>query len=540
MLRLASLVAAAAVAATAVAQDRTADVDKIFSWVAPGGPGCAVAVSLHGKQVVSRAYGSADLERDVAIKPDTVFDAGSIVKQFVAASVLLLAEEGRLSLSDDVHKYIPQLPDYGQKITIDQLLTHTSGVRDWTALRPLAAKDADALTLILRQRGLNFAPGEEWAYSNSGYVLLKEIVARTSGTSFGEFAHKRLFEALGMTSTSYTEDLRQIVKNRALAYEKENGRWKMAMLLDNDRGGGGALLTTTADLLTWIDGLIGGRLGPYVTAKIQEPARLGNGRKIDYARGLFLDTYRGTPVVWHSGSAAGYKGLVSRFPEHDLSVAILCNSGDGTDRVTFASRIDDLFAPPKPGADAEPKEAPGANVPAAELNARTGLFFNERTGEPLRLDVQEGRLRIAGGPALAAVTSDRFRRVGTRLEFLSGQPFDLQFLSVDRFEMKAADGKTTRYRRAVAYAPTAEELQSLAGRYESDEIGTVFGISPGKEGLLIRLEHAPNRQLEFKPVDRDTFQRSMIVVRFRRDKEGKVIGLDYGNPLLRNVPFSRR
>ena len=200
------VVTALLVGTPAFAQDKTSEIDKIFSWATPDTPGCAVAVSQHGKLVVNRAYGSADLERDVPISPNTIFDAGSVTKQFVAAAVLLLVEEGRLSLSDDVRKYIPELPDYGHKITMDHLLTHTSGIRDWTGLLPLAGGNADALTMILRQRGLNFAPGEEWSYSNSGYVLLKEIVARTSGMSFAEFTRKRLFEPLGMKTTTYRDD----------------------------------------------------------------------------------------------------------------------------------------------------------------------------------------------------------------------------------------------------------------------------------------------------------------------------------------------
>ncbi len=189
------------IATPALAQDKTNEIDKVFSWVTPGMPGCAVAASLNGKQVVNRAYGMADLERNVPITPDTVFDAGSVVKQFVAASVLLLVEDGRVSLTDDIRKYIPELPDTGYKITIDHLLTHTSGIRDWTGIVPFAAGDPDALTVTLRQRGLNFAPGEEWAYSNSGYVLLKEMVGRVSKMAFGDFTRKRLFEPLGMKST---------------------------------------------------------------------------------------------------------------------------------------------------------------------------------------------------------------------------------------------------------------------------------------------------------------------------------------------------
>jgi len=532
-----TLLATLLLGTAAFAQDKTAEIDKIFSWATPATPGCSVAVSLHGKVVVNRAYGSADLERDVPITPTTIFDAGSLTKQFVSATVLLLVEEGRLSLSDDVRKYIPELPDYGKKITLDHLLTHTSGIRDWTGMLPLTDGKTDALTLILRQRGLNFAPGEEWSYSNSGYVLLKEVVARTSGMPFADFARKRLFEPLGMKSTSYVTDMREIVKNRALAYEKEDGRWKMAMLLDNDRGGGG-LLSTAGDLLIWNDALTNARLGAFVSAKMQEPATLNNGRKIGYARGLYVDSARGSKMVGHTGSAAGYKSFLARFPEQGLSTAIMCNSGEGTDRMSFAHRIFDLYAPNA----ADPKgdaEAPAA-MAGVDVSGKAGLFFNERTGEPLRLGVNDGKLRIAGGPPLVLVAADRFRNPRPSLELLSGDEFELHFLSQDQFEVKSMEGQITRYRRAQRYAPTADDLSKFAGRYESDEIGAVFQIVPGKDGIVMRFDRSPEKAVEMKPTDRDTFQRGMMMVRFRRDERGNVVAFDYSNPLLRNVKFTRR
>lgn len=280
------------IAASLAAQDKTPEIDKIFSWARPDAPRCAVAVSLSGKVVVNRAYGSADLERDVAIAPNTVFDAGSVTKQFVAAATS--SSMTAAALSDDVRKYIPELRDYGHRITVDYLLTHTSGVRDWTGLQMLAATKTGALTMTLRQRGLNFAAGEEWEYSNGGYVLLREIIARTSGMPVGEFMRRRLFELFGMKST--------------------------------------AALTS-------------GRLRASVTEKLQEPARLNNGR-----------------------------------------------------------------------------------IEGVDLSSRSGLFFNERTGAPLQLAAADGRLRVAGGPALLPIASKRFRRSGVGLFFMSQDELELRFV----------------------------------------------------------------------------------------------------------------
>ena len=523
----------------AYAQDKLAEVDKIFSWVAPGTPGCSVAAAQHGKVIVNRAYGLADLERDVAITTDSVFDVASIVKQFVAAATLLLAEDGKLSLADDVRKHVPELPDYGHTITLDHLLTHTSGIRDWDGLMPLSNGKADALTITLRQRGLNFAPGEEWAYSNGGYVLLKEIVARVSGMSFAEFARTRLFEPLGMKSTQYLDDMRDVVRNRALAYDKAGSRWKLDMHLGNDRGGGGALLSTASDLILWNEALTNARLGAALSQKLQEPARLSNGRKVGYARGLYLDVNRAGSVVWHSGGSAGYRSALARFPESGMSVAILCNSGEGADsRTAFVRRIFDIFVPASATVNAEPAPST-ARVEGLDVKSKAGLFFNERTGQALRLGVDNGRLRVQGGPPLDALSQDRFRNPRGVLGFMSNDEFELHFTSNDAFELKSMEGAVTRYRRAQPFAPSEADLKAFSGRYVSDEIGGFFDLEPGTGGLIGRANDAAGPGLPLRPVDRDTFQIAGVFVRFRRDAAGKVVALDYSNPIIRNVTFTK-
>lgn len=361
------LIAAPALSQSPAQTDRTAEVDRIFSWATPGSPGCSVAAAHKGARVVDRAYGLADIESRTPITPDTLFDAGSVVKQFVAAAVLVLAEDGRLSLTDDIRKYIPELADTGHVVTIDHLLTHTSGVRDWTGIMPLASGEPDALAITLRQRGLNFAPGDEWQYSNGGYVLVKELVARVTGMPFGEYARTRLFEPFGMTSTRYIVDISPDMPQLARAYEKRGGEWRLDMLEGNARGGGGALLTTARDLLTWSEAIREGRLGAAVTARMHEPARLNDGSTHDYGRGVFLDDNGGGPVLWHTGSAAGYKSLVARFPAQQLSVAITCNAGEIADRTRFAAAIFDLFAP---GARSEREPAGAETAAASESPAR--------------------------------------------------------------------------------------------------------------------------------------------------------------------------
>jgi CubicO group peptidase (beta-lactamase class C family) len=542
---LAGLLAAPLVATPARAQDMTSRIDDIFSFATLETPGCVIGVSQHGNVIVSRAYGLADVERRVPLSAGSIFDIGSVQKQFVAAAILLLVEDGNLSLAGDIRGYLPELPDYGHRITLDHLLTHTGGLRDWTGLLPLAEEGADVVQLILRQRGLNFAPGEEWSYSNSGYVLLKEIVARASGMSFAEFAQRRLFEPLGMRSSAYVADILQGTGDRALAYQKEGTGWKEHMRLGNERGGG-AVISTAGDLLIWNDALTSGRLGAFVTGKLQEPATLNNGRMLSYARGLMVDNdIPGGPMVWHSGGAAGYGTFLARFDGEGLSIAAMCNF-EPVSTTSLAGRVADLFLPP-----VAPQEQPPAPVAASgvDVAGRAGLYVEAGTraeadtgaeaGELLRLIVNAGRLAIAGGPPLVPVSADRFRPARTSLYFRSEDEFEVVFRSNDEFELTSMEGRTTRYQRAHPWTPTAADLQAVDGRYESQELGTVFEILPGANGVVMRFERSPAQAQELEPVAPDTYMRGMATVRFRRDANGHVIGFDYGNPVVRSIAFAR-
>jgi CubicO group peptidase (beta-lactamase class C family) len=514
------------------------EIDRIFNWATTATPGCVTAASHRGQIVVNRAYGRADLERDVPLSADSLFDAASIRKQFVAAAIFLLVEEGRLSLADDVRTHVPELPDYGHTITLEHLLTHTSGLRDWIPLQDWANGSDAAMTLILRQRTLNFAPGAEWSYSNSGYVLLTEIVVRTSGMTFPEFARKRFFDPLGMKSTVYVDDLRDVIRNRALAYEPEGNTWKLAMRIGIERGGG-ALFSTARDLVLWTDALANRRLGRFVTEKLEEPARLGNGRTLGYSRGLLLGVNYAGRMMWHGGGAAGYRSILARYPDQALSIAVLCNAGERSDdRDAFAARIHDLLVSPA-GRPTPPAPPASPAVHGLDVNGKVGLFFSERTDEPLRLIASNGRLAVAGSGPLVAVTPDRFRAARASLAFMSQDEFELNFLSPDQFELKTMEGATTRYRRARFYAPGAADLQTFAGRYESDELKAVMQIAPGKGNLTASVNESQG--IELAPVDPDTFQRgTQALVRFRRDAAGKVVGFDFTNPAFRNVRFTRR
>lgn len=528
------LAASLLIGSTAHAEDRTAGIDRIFDFATPQTPGCVCAVSRNGERVLNRAYGLADVARKLPMSTNSKLDIGSVQKQFTAAAVLLLVQDGRVALSDDIRKHLPELPDYGHKVTVDHLLTHTSGVRDWPGLLPMAEDSIDVLKLIMRQRGLNFAPGEEWSYSNSGFELLKEMVARVSGMPLAEFERRRLFEPLGMKSAAYVPDILQGTGERALAYRKDGAGWKPFMRLGRERGGG-AVIATAADLLIWNDALTTGRLGKLVTEKLHEPTRLNNGRKLRYGRGLVLDSIPGGRLVWHSGGAAGYSTWLGRFTDRGLSIAVMCNF-EPLSTSPLVTRVADLFLP---RVDPRAKPPGPVGVPGVDVSGKEGLFVDARTGDPMRLVADGDGLSIANGPPLVAVATDRFQPLRTSPFFRSQDEFEITFRSNDEFELESMEGLTSLFRRAQPYSPTAADLQSVDGRYFSEEIGTVFEVVPGSSELQLRFEREPEKALSYQPLDRDTYVRNLAVIRFRRDASGKVVALESSTPVVRNLRFER-
>src|ERR1700744_2877749 len=281
---------------------------------AAGSPGCALGVYRGGQIIYEKGYGLENIEENVPISPKSVFDIGSTSKQFTASSILLLEKEGKLSVEDDVHKYIPELPDYGKKITILNLLNHTSGLRDYLTLFDIAGvnvdsvtTDEDALALITRQKGLNFAPGSEYLYSNTGFFLLSVIVQRVSGKTLRDFAEENIFSPLQMTHTQFRNNHRMLVPERALAYDEKEKKDGFRLNVSYfEQTGDGAVHTTVEDLLKWDENFYSGQDGGKIfLADQQETAKLNDGKKLNYAKGLAVSDYRGLRIVSHGGSWGG-------------------------------------------------------------------------------------------------------------------------------------------------------------------------------------------------------------------------------------------
>jgi len=405
------------------------------------GPGCAVGVVQNGRLVFERGYGMGNLDHGIPLDGSSVFYLASVSKQFAAAAVLIAANEGHLSLDDDLRQHIPEFPDYGTPVTVRNLLHHTGGVRDYLTLMSLAGtpfenilSDEDMLGLIVRQRELNFVPGSEFLYSNSGYVLLAEVVHRATGRSLREYADEKIFGPLGMADTHFHDDRAHVVQRRVFSYDQtDDGEWATNYLINFDKVGDGGLYSTVADLATWDRAFYDNLLGvPSFADAMYERGVLTSGDTIDYARGLGVGYRRGLRRVAHGGGLMAFRTMIARYPDHRTTVVTLCNDGSANSGA-LSTAVEDIVlegsfleAPRESGVSspAEPEEvAPTSPVELSVLRRLEGEYSSEELGAVWHLEAGNDGLVLkhpgAGTIVLSPESDDVYSGSGLVLSFAS-------------------------------------------------------------------------------------------------------------------------
>jgi CubicO group peptidase (beta-lactamase class C family) len=404
-------------------------VDQIFAqYNKPSSPGCAVGVLQNGRFIYKRGYGMANLDYDIPNAPEMVYYVGSDSKQFTAATIALLALDGKISLDDNIRKYFPEMPDYGAPITVRHLVHHTSGIRDIYSIMAIAGlriedvfPDSDAVALIARQKALNFKPGDAYLYSNSGYFLLAQLVKRVTGKPLREYADERIFKPLGMTHTHFHDDPGHIMKQRAMSYEEHgHGGFRISYLQNFDKVGAGGLYTNLDDLRKWDENFYTKQVGGDALQKlIHTRGILNNGDTLVYAFGNNVTTYRGLRVTEHGGALMGYKAEILRFPEQHFTVLETCNLGS-INPTQLAQSVAEVYLGDKMGpqptraANGPPRQQPPSSSAAVgDLSAFAGDYFSDDVGVTYRLAVKDGALWYHGPriPAqrLVPVGPDTFR-----------------------------------------------------------------------------------------------------------------------------------
>lgn len=531
-------------------------IDETFAeFSKPGSPGCALALYERGRVVYGKGYGLASIEHQVAIDPkQTVFDIGSTSKQFTAASILLLAQDGKLSLDDSVRKHIPELPGYFDNVTLEHLLNHTAGVRDYILLLTVGGAqfedhttDTDALRAISRQKALDFSPGSEHSYSNSGYFLLSQVVKSASGKSLREFAQERIFTPLGMQHTHILDNHAEVISHRAASYEPgPDGTWELSTSAW-EQTGDGQVQTTVMDLARWDANFYEPKVGgSALIEQLQQTGTLDDGKPITYARGLIVEDYRGLRAVSHGGSWAGYRSELIRFPEAGIAVAALCNAGSSQPwalsrnvaDIVLGDRLQALPEAPATTAEADATTEEATKAPKFEPDLYTGTYYGADELLVRRIELRDGKLwyvRNGGQDSeLAYEGGDRFRMLDVPMRAVL--QFDHDKDGKRHMTLELGTDRTVMH-SVAPFSPDADALAKFAGEYESAELDTAWRLSV--DGTELKLYPRRGDPISLSPAFPDAFTGGGLLL-FQRNDRGDLTGFSLNVGRTRGLDFRRR
>jgi CubicO group peptidase (beta-lactamase class C family) len=531
-------------------------IDALFvQWTKPDSPGCALAVIKDGKVVYKRGYGMANLDYGIPISSKSVFNIGSASKAFTAMSIALLARRGKLSLDDDIRKYVPDLPQYQSPITIRNLIYHTSGIREYshlmqaTGIRFQDAADEDALKILTRQKELNFKPGEEYLYSNSNYFLLAQIVKSASGKSLREFAEEHIFKPLGMVNTSFHADSTEVIKNRATGYSSREGGPFFVDVANSYHVGDGGLFTTIDDLFLWDQNFYSDKLSEdrQLIQQVLTTGARNNGRKTDYAFGIDVETYKGLKTFGQGGVYYGFNASMVRFPEQKFSAICLCNLANAraqglTRRVADIYLADEFQENKVSGSKIELPEPKVVQVSEKELAVVAGSYFDSGNNNFRRLYVKNGKLFYSRGTSeseLAPLGNNSFLMLGTpdRVEINFKSPragAPLQMITI-------VNGVTSFTHDSVPSASyTAAQLAEFTGAYYSSEIDATYNIILQGDKLAVRRKNVDGETPMLEQFADAFSAMGTGSIRFTRNGQNRVTGFWLNTGRVRRLRFDKK
>jgi CubicO group peptidase (beta-lactamase class C family) len=511
-------------------------VDQVFAaYDKPDSPGCALGVVRDGEFVYKKGYGEGSLELSVPLTPESVFYMGSVSKQFTAASVVLAAEQGYLSLDDDVRKYVPEIPSYGKPITLREMLHHTSGFRDILGLLLLAGRNfedihptPELLDLLSRQKALNYQPGEEFLYSNTNFFLFSVIIKRATGKPLSQFAEENIFKPLGMTHTRFYDDHSVVVPGRVPAYEPlPNGGFRVDWSTNFDKIGDGGLMSSVEDLLLWDRNFYADKLGKgTLLREIQTPGVLNSGKKIEYALGLFISTYRGLPIVEHGGALFGYRTELLRFPQQKFSVITLCNVGTSNPS-HLSYEVADLYL----GGQLSPELSASASA-SVDAQPFAGWYRNIDSHSVLEITASKEGVGAFGTLFKPRDATHFVATAGPEIAF------DRPPNSGLRLTLTFKDTAPQVFEKYEPIKASAGNFAQYAGEYTSAELQATyrFAVKDGK--LTLSMNRQEPAVLEATVLDEFQGPFGTAIV-FRRDAAGHVIGCDLFAGRVRNIAFAK-
>ncbi len=505
-------------------------VDSVFSeYDKTNTPGCALAILKDGKIIYERGYGMSNMEYAIAITPSSIFHVASISKQFTAAALVKLSLEGRLSLNDDIRKYIQEVPNFGSTITFNNLIHHTSGIRDQWDLQALAGwrnddliTEKDILEMLGRQRALNFTPGEEYSYCNTGFTLAGIAVQRITGVSLRDYADSVFFKPLGMTKTHFHSDHSEITPNRTSAYMKDNeGKWKISIPVF-DNYGATSLFTTVGDLARWDENFYSKKVGgeAFINAMLVTD-KLNNGTQQNYASGIIKGTYKGYRTEGHAGADAGYRSYFLRFPDEHFSIIVFANFANAN-TTAISLKVADIFLKDKGPVNTI------FRTDSTIIKGWSGEYFDETTQSIIKLDFENGKLQL-GLTELIPANNTVFNAGTTSFSF-SG---DAEKTSL---ELSTIGSKTKMYHKVKRIDLSASELAEYVGSFYSPELDAKYLVTIKDSSLHLKI---PRREeTEITPFIKDIFSVGPVV-RFSRNNKKIIDGFFLSTGRSRNLRFEK-
>jgi CubicO group peptidase (beta-lactamase class C family) len=523
-------------------------IDSLLSNYNDTEPGVAIGLVKNNQLIYEKYFGLANLDYEIPIDKETSFHVASVSKQFTAFAILLLEDEGKLSLEDDIRIYLPEMHQFEHKITINHLLHHTSGLKDKYNLLRLSGWTLDdvitneqVLEIIFNQKTLNFKPNEKHMYSNANYALLAEIVARVSKMSFAEFTYQRIFEPLQMKDSKFVDQEGQVVKNKSLSYYKANSVY-VEDLFNNFSVGATNLNTTITDLSKWAINYDTKKVGnETIFTKMQTLQPLNNGKTYGYANGLFINTYKGFKRIEHSGQDASYQAYLATFPELNLSI-IFTNTNGEINGARMVYNIMDICleqyvdneTTKRPAEEKLTHQKPISKTPK-ELKYYEGHYWDEGDKYSREIKVENDTLRFIsknGNTALVPVGKSAFEM---DVEDYIGVSF-----SENQMIITLDDGYQIVSEKYIPANYNSASLEEFTGRYYSTELNTYYSFFV-KENQLVA-KHTRLGDFKLKAIKNDYFignKGSFLKVVFVRNSSSEVIGFEVSSSRAKNVLFTK-
>ena len=523
-------------------------IDELFTqWDNPKSPGGAMGIVRNDSLIYAKGFGMANLENNIPNTTETNFYMASVSKQFTGYCIVLLAKQGKVKLDEDIRIYLPWFPDYEYKITVRNLLNHTSGIRDDLDLATISGLNRfgmvtqlHALSLIKSQRSLNFTPGEQHQYSNSNFVLLAEIVETVSGQSFSSFADSAIFKPLGMNHTSFPEDYTKLISNRANSYSKINNSSFTNNFQNVYTLGDGGMFSNIVDMQKWVSNFFNPKVGDYKDIEqLTQKGRLNNGNEIFYALGVNVTTLKGWNRYHHRGGMAGYGNYVAIYPELKLGIIVFGNVNSNPAPRDMVVQINDLFIKDNP------------NVKNVTIDEKVAVFTDTVT--VLKFC---GNYLSNNGTEINFVLRNKklfWETEGSSKLLLkvSGNTFIDLLDSTVKFVFREIDAKKYSVTQQLSYTerlltkyplenkPTEKELKSYEGKYYSSELDCSFRVRVNGGQLLLTSIRHEDLVLKYLAKDELFHKNGLKHLQIIRDKQNKIVGFDLDNGSIVNMRFNK-